>query len=115
MRSLRRIPHLLALLVALAQGIVPAAAASADAALAAAARGERAGAHVERLGGVACQPVHTDSCHLCRLLSLDPRPALVVCALPVATALAVRAPAELAPRRATAGAGVALPRGPPAA
>ena len=70
-RSPRVLLRLLALLFALGQGVVPAAAAIAEGALLEASWGRQAAAHVEPVGGSDCHRVHTDACELCRLLSLQ--------------------------------------------
>lgn len=115
MRALRPVLHLLALLFALGQGLVPAAAAVADGALVAAGRGDRDATHIEQLGGNGCHRVHTDACDLCRLLSMPGSVARAAAVLPAAALRACLVPSNVLPPGASADTPFALPRGPPAA
>ena len=114
-RSPRVLLRLLALLFALGQGVVPAAAAIAEGALLEASWGRQAAAHVEPVGGSDCHRVHTDACELCRLLSLQravpPAPGIP----PASERRAVASAPTAATHRADADTPLSLPRGPPAA
>lgn len=115
MRPFRPLVHLLALIFALAQGLVPAAAAVGDGVLVAAAQRAGGAGHVEERGGTDCPRVHTDACELCRLLSMRGAPTTVEGAAVAPTARARVAATPYDPGTAAARATCALPRGPPAA
>lgn len=114
MRAFRSVLHLLALLFALGQGLVPAAAAVADGALVAAGRGDRDATHIEQLGGSGCHRVHTDACDLCRLLSMHGPVARAAAVLPAAAVRACLVPANATLLGASADTPFLLPRAPPA-